>query len=293
MRIKQLFINQEWRMNRGYLPIFFFSGTGNTWWVGSQLAKALTIQGFEAEELSIEQVSEPQTAGAIAKAAIVGLGYPIYGSDAPLIIREFIEALPTLEEPKPMLIYATQAVWSGDGAYFMRPQIEAKGYQIRWAVPFNMPMNVNLDCGYIFNLFFKSMNAKPENALKRIDKLANRVRDGKPWIMGRSPLLSLGWIQRLPFRKSLHFWQTEMLGVDPERCNSCGRCVKFCPVGNIHLKEGLPQFGDQCNLCLRCFNYCPELAVLAFDKPFNEKWYGDIPYQGPVLEFSPDQLIDR
>ena len=280
-------------MYSGYLPIFFFSGTGNTWWVGAQLAKALTIQGFDVEVMSIEQVSEVHAASAIARASIFGLGYPIYGSDAPLIMQEFIEGLPTSEDPKSMLIYVTQAIWSGDGAYFMRTKIEEKGYQIRWAIPFNMPMNVNLDCGFLFNLFFKSMNAKPENAIKRVNKLASRVKDGKPWIMDRSPLLSLGWMQRLPFRKTIRFWQTKVLSVDPERCNSCGRCEKLCPVDNIHLKTGLPEFGDQCNLCLRCFNYCPELAVLAFNKPFNEKWYGDRPYQGPLPEFSPEQLIGQ
>jgi NAD-dependent dihydropyrimidine dehydrogenase PreA subunit/flavodoxin len=279
-------------MDKGYLPIFFFSGTGNTWWVGSELANALSEQGFHAEALSIEQVSRPQISAAISQAAIVGLGYPIYGSDAPLVVQDFIAALPVTEERKPMLVFATQAVWSGDGAYFMRSEIEAKGYQIRWAVHFNMPMNVCLDCGFVFNFLFRSANAKPAGALKRIHKLAGRVAVGKTWIMGRSPLFSFGWMQRLPFRKTMRFWQTSVLCVDPERCTACGRCEQLCPVGNIQLEDGLPQFGDQCNLCLRCFNYCPELAVLAFNKPFSEKWYGEAPYQGPVPEFTPEQLIE-
>jgi len=53
-------------MDKGYLPIFFFSGTGNTWWVGSELANALSEQGFHAEALSIEQVSRPQISAAIS-----------------------------------------------------------------------------------------------------------------------------------------------------------------------------------------------------------------------------------
>lgn len=279
-------------MNRGYFPIFFFSGTGNTWWVGSQLSQALRAFGFKAEALSIEQVSASQVLKAINQSTIAGLGYPIYGSDAPLVMQEFIRALPKLDEPKPMLIFATQAVWSGDGAYFMRQQIEAKGYQIRWAVHFNMPLNVALDCGFVVNLLFQLMNAKPEKALKRVKKLVRRVAEDKTWIMGRSPILSLGWMQRIPYRKTLHLWQSGILSVDSERCDGCGHCARLCPVENIRLKDGLPRFGDQCILCMRCFNYCPQLAVLAFGKPFNERWYGDEPYQGPVPDFSPEQLID-
>jgi len=278
-------------MDQGYLPIFFFSGTGNTWWVASHLAEALSIQGFNAESHSIEQVSSSQVVGIIERAAILGLGYPIYGSDAPLIMQEFIRNLPVVESPKPMLIFVTQGIWSGDGAYFLRSQIEEKGYQIRWAVHFNMPGNIALDCGAVLNFFFSSMNAKPQKALERVQRLAKRVAQDRVWIMGRSPVLSIGWMQRIPYRKTLHLWQSGVLSVEPEQCDGCERCERLCPVGNIRMEADLPNFGDQCNLCLRCFNYCPQLAVLAFGKPFNEKWYGDAPYQGPAAGFEPEQLI--
>lgn len=279
-------------MDRGYLPLFFFSGTGNTWWAAARLAEALSAKGFNAEPLSIEKLTPSQVAETVDRAAVLGLGYPIYGSDAPLIMLDFIRDLPAATTPKPAMIFATQAIWSGDGAYFMHRQIEAKGYDIRWAVTFNMPCNVCLDMGLPFNLFFSSLNAQPQGALKRVSKLADRVARDKPWILGRSTLLSMGWMQRIPFRMTLSYWQSGILSVDPERCTGCGRCERICPVGNITLESGLPVFGDQCNLCLRCFNYCPELAVQAFGKPFNQKWFGEQPYQGPVADFRPEQLMD-
>ena len=156
-----------------------------------------------------------------------------------------------------------------------------------------MPCNVCLDMGFLFNLFFSSLKAKPEDALPRISRLADRVAEDKPWIMGRSTLFSMGWLQRIPFRKTLSYWQSGILSVDPELCNGCGRCQRLCPAENITMDEGLPHFGDQCNLCLRCFNYCPQLAVLAFGKPFNQKWFGAEPFQGPVPEFRPEQLKER
>ncbi len=275
----------------GYLPLFYFSGTGNTWWVAGRLAEALDAQGFHAEPLSIEQVSPSRAAEALDRARVVGVGYPVYGSDAPLILQDFLRHLPATNQPKPVLVFVTQGVWSGDGAYCMRSLIEDKGYRVRWAVHFLMPGNLSLDLGPLLNLFFRSMKAKPEDALGRVNRLATRVAQDEPWIMGRHLLLSGGWMQRIPYRKTMSYWQSGHLKVDPERCTLCGRCIRLCPVGNITLLEDLPRFGDACNLCLRCFNFCPQMAVLAFGRPFNPTVYGDAPYRGPTSDFRPEHII--
>jgi flavodoxin/NAD-dependent dihydropyrimidine dehydrogenase PreA subunit len=232
-------------MAKKSIPIFFFSGTGNTWWVTQQLTKAMNKEQFQANAFSIEQVTPPQVQKLIDEANIVALGFPIYGSDAPLIMQEFIAALPQIKQPKPILVFVTQAAWSGDGAYFIRPEIEGKGYRIKWAVHFNMPNNISLDMGLFFNAFLGLFRAKPAKALKPIEKLVFRVSQNQPWIMGRSSFFSLGWIQRIPFRKGIHQWQSDIYQVDPGRCNACGRCERICPVGNITMVDGLPQFDDR------------------------------------------------
>jgi len=278
-------------MNKINIPIFFFSGTGNTWWVAQHLAKELSKQKFQAATYSIEQVSQDQVNHLVHQGDMIAIGYPIYGSDAPLNIQSFITALPKQDRTKPMLVFVTQAVWSGDGAYFIRPEVEAKGYQIRWAVHFNMPNNISLDLGLVFNVLLSLLRAKPANARKRIKKLATRVSEGRDWIMGRSPFFSLGWMQRIPVRKAFDKFQSGVLEVNPDRCNRCERCVRLCPVDNIQMVDGLPRHKDHCILCLRCFNYCPPLAIEAYGKPFNPDWYGEEPYQGPDPEFKPELLI--
>lgn len=272
------------------VPIFFFSGTGNTWWVAQQLAEMLNRNQFQATTHSIEQVTPAQVNDRVDQADIVALGFPIYGSDAPLIMQEFIKNLPKTEHPKPMLVFATQAAWSGDGAYFIRPLVETLGYHIRWAVHFNMPNNICVDLGWFLNSFLRLFQAKPEQSLKRINKLADKISKGQAWIMGRSTFFSLGWVQRIPYRKGMPTLQKGTLSVDPEKCTACNRCVRLCPVENITLVKSLPRFDSRCNLCLRCFNFCPELAIAAFGKPFNPTWFGEKPYQGPEPYFKPELL---
>jgi flavodoxin/NAD-dependent dihydropyrimidine dehydrogenase PreA subunit len=67
---------------------------------------------------------------------------------------------------------------------------------------------------------------------------------------------------------------SRLFRVDPERCTSCGRCARRCPVRNITWKRGaLPRWGRGCVLCLDCVTTCPEEAVRcpldwAFFRPF-------------------------
>ncbi len=46
-------------------------------------------------------------------------------------------------------------------------------------------------------------------------------------------------------------------------CNSCGKCVKICPLGNItlHEKSKTPRWGRNCTHCMACINLCPNRAI--------------------------------
>lgn len=46
-----------------------------------------------------------------------------------------------------------------------------------------------------------------------------------------------------------------------EACNGCGTCGRLCPVGNIVIVNGRPEFGDRCTMCLACLHGCPRRAI--------------------------------
>ncbi|TFG68689.1 MAG: flavodoxin family protein, partial [Anaerolineales bacterium] len=106
-------------MKKQRIPIFFFSGTGNTWWVSERLREDLNKRGFETTTHSIEQVTDYETAKLLEQADVVGLGFPIYGSDVPHIFQDFLDSLPKMEKEKPTLGFITQMAWSGDGINFL------------------------------------------------------------------------------------------------------------------------------------------------------------------------------
>ncbi len=46
-----------------------------------------------------------------------------------------------------------------------------------------------------------------------------------------------------------------------EQCISCGKCVERCPLNNIVLTAGRPQWGKRCTHCMACFCGCPAEAI--------------------------------
>ena len=275
------------------VSIFYFSGTGNTWWASERIAEELTTYGFCANAYSIEQVSGKETAVLIEESSIIGLGFPIYGSDVPRIFHDFIRALPRQKVQKPVLGFVTQMAWSGDGMNFLEEELISRGYLIRWAVEFNMPNNIALP---IIPLPFSSDTSKFKPQLKKCSqkitdlcvKIANKdyYRQHDRWIHAAS-----AWIQRGPFRQ-VHDWGRKFWSVDPDACTSCDRCAQICPVENIRMRDGLPTHGGECVYCMRCFNYCPTLAIQYMGMK-NKRAKKKTPFQGPVPAFRPEMIIKR
>ena len=61
-----------------------------------------------------------------------------------------------------------------------------------------------------------------------------------------------------------------------DSCIGCGKCEKVCPLGNIRMEKGLPQWGDRCTHCMACINFCPKDAI-----EYGKGSVGKIRYRGP------------
>lgn len=56
-------------------------------------------------------------------------------------------------------------------------------------------------------------------------------------------------------------------------CNSCGKCLDYCPVSNIKMQNGHPEFGKSCVNCYACIHRCPKKAINIKGKTENKGRY--------------------
>jgi NAD-dependent dihydropyrimidine dehydrogenase PreA subunit len=46
-----------------------------------------------------------------------------------------------------------------------------------------------------------------------------------------------------------------------DTCTGCGKCEQYCPLNNIILVNGKPQWGENCTHCMACICKCPAEAI--------------------------------
>jgi NAD-dependent dihydropyrimidine dehydrogenase PreA subunit/flavodoxin len=265
------------------ITIFQFSGTGNTWYAAQHLQKAFEAKNVSCKVMSIESLENINEA--IESADIIGLGYPIYGSDMPEIVHTFLSKISSSNH-KQAFVFCTQYMFSGDGANVGAKVLRKKGFKVRQLMHFNMPNNIT-DFPVLRKLNFKNeekLKLKLTRKAKRFteDIIFNRrLRKGELWIS-----LLLGLIQRIPFRQGREKFKAS-LKID-DTCIGCGRCVELCPSDNIKIIKGKAIPDLHCYLCYRCVNYCPVQAIhfAKHAKIIN-------PYHGPYKEFNIDDVKEH
>ena len=250
--------------------IFYFSGTGNTWWTAFELKKELEKLGRSVEVFSLENPilkEEGFISEKIKKTDHVFIGFPVYGSALPKNMREFVRDLPNVSDNKKFSVFCTQAGFSGDANWYFKRDIEEKGYKFLQSFQISFTTNFNVAM-FPFSLSKpaegKKLERKKNKVVRKIKKMAKKIKDGDRYIEGRRFFqMLLGRIQRCMFLRGENKFHKSFKFIET-RCTKCKLCVKTCPTENIVLDEsdGLKLIRkNNCILCFRCYNFCPVLAI--------------------------------
>jgi NAD-dependent dihydropyrimidine dehydrogenase PreA subunit len=108
----------------------------------------------------------------------------------------------------------------------------------------------------------------------RIKKIADVIKDGQIRCIERGSFLE-GWllsgvlygIAAKKMRTNDSSFKTE------SGCDSCGICVRMCPVKNIEMVDGRPQWLHHCEQCMSCLQWCPKEAIQIDNKTQDRKRY--------------------
>lgn len=273
------------------ITIFYFSGTGNTWWCAQEMQKQFTKAHVDCIIVSIEQIIPERVKSLSLASDIIGIGYPVYGSDLPQPMKNFIDhTLPDNPEGKTRFFtFCTQLIFSGDGAHVYREELQKKQWNINWSVHLHMPSNI---CVTAMPLPYtndpKKISKRLVKTEKKIGKFTQAISTGRSYQQGNSKASKrLGLLQRSPYRRYFPRLRNDVT-IDYDACIGCNLCIRICPSGNLFADGVRIGTRGTCMLCVRCYNFCPTQAIIYMGKKHKKK--RGIPYQGPTKDFSPEQI---
>lgn len=191
--------------------------------------------------------------------------YPVYYSNIPKIVRDFIEDNRPLWQGKRVFIIATMGLFSGDGAGVSARLFKKYGAEISGGLHIKMP-----DCIGDVELLKKSPDDNREiikQAAQKIDEAAERYRNSRPPREGLSVFNRIAGLfgQRLYFGSKVNDYAA-LPNINDEKCIGCGICEKLCPMENIKVRNGKALSGNRCTMCYRCFSECPKKAITIIGK---------------------------
>ena len=242
----------------------YFSGTGNTKYCLEKFLKALD---GEVEALPLE---DPAATDAVKNADDIVFAYPVYYSNLPKIVRDFICDNADIWRGKRVFVIATMGLFSGDGAGCPARLFKKYGAKVIGGLHLKMP-----DCIGDVKLLKRPLDKNCQLIKQAEDKIVKAAAQIK---RGKYPKEGLGFFYHVAglFGQRLYFPNKTQkyydgITANNSKCVACGLCASVCPMKNIQVEGDKVRFSGKCTMCYRCFSNCPQKAITIIGKRVYEQ----------------------
>lgn len=246
--------------------VFYFSGTGNSRFVARRIAKAI---GQEA--LDITTYTKTMERPEFTEPGVYVFVCPSYMSAPARAMTDFIGWAGFPQGVKGYFI-VTCAASMGISPKVYSELCEKTGIEYMGAAQVEMPQN------YIALFTTKQVEDNIdilEKAETEIDGILGYIVNGE--VLETKKIGSIEysvtkWVRDVYYKD---FMKTKKFKAT-DKCISCQKCVKICPLSNITMKDNRPSWGDKCTHCMACINQCPVDAI-----EYGKGTAGKPRYKGP------------
>lgn len=237
--------------------VLYFTGTGNSRYAASIISRVTGDELVSMNEVIRQRITDPYVAQyAFSSDRPYVFVSPTHCWHLPRVVEQFIRDS-RFTGSRQAYFYLTCGDSTGDAARCAQElcrEVELEFMGLSSAV---MPEN------YIALFTVPSLDDAQgmiRAATAPIESAARLIDIGKPIedTNGGSPLGVLGskcnplfyklFVKDKKFRTS-------------DACTACGLCERLCPVANISLEEGRPQWHGHCVHCMACISACPQNAI--------------------------------
>lgn len=236
----------------------YFSGTGNSKYC---LEKFLSAYTSEYKLVSIENSKASEMINCSEEIAIA---YPVYFSNIPKILHDYIVNNNQIWKGKKIFIIATMGLFSGDGSGMLARLLKKYGAVITGGLHLRMP-----DCIADEKALKRSKEANAKlirAAEEKIQRAITNIKTGMKQTEGLGFFYYIAGLfgQRLWFYNKTKNY-TDKLKIS-NSCIGCGVCEEECPMNNIRLENKKAAAGNKCTMCYRCISHCPQKAITLLGK---------------------------
>lgn len=242
--------------------ILYFTGTGNSKYVAEKIG---TIISDEVINLFDRIKNKDYSAFCSEKPWVVVC--PTYGWQIPHILRDYLINV-QLNGNKDVYFILTCGDSICNAYGYAKKITKQKGMNIKGTGMVCMPEN------YI--AMFSSPDNKTakeiiDKAYGQIEELANIIKTNKDI---KTNINLNGYLKSSLVNKLFYglivgdkkFYVTD-------KCISCRLCENLCPLNNIILKNGKPEWKGNCTHCMACINHCPKEAIEYGKQSLNQNRY--------------------
>lgn len=246
--------------------IYYFSGTGNSLYVAKNIA--------EKTKASLTPIASVIKRNSIKiKADVIGIVFPVYYMELPMIVEEFAKKLEDING-KYIFAVCTHGGAAGASLRMMKSILRSKGGMLSAGYGIHMPQN----SFYKPNEDHQKINL---NWQRKLELVVKNIEDKKRGIFYTNILLEallipihftiikpmcikhFKKISKLPshLKYEEHKYAMDKNFYTNENCSGCESCSKVCPVNNIIIRDNKPNWLGHCEHCLACYNWCPNKAI--------------------------------
>lgn len=260
------------------IGIYYFSGTGNTKFIGEQIKEK-----FESKkngdnylnEVAMKDISGD--ANFSTEEDLIIIGGPIYAGNMPeKLIRWVLRNVPETDKKTKVVIYSTSAgLLNANGVDSIASKLSKKGYEVLMKECFVMPRN----------FYFGSYEPNTPDEIERmiaaaelrvgvltneLNKTLEGLHNGKACevleishkgVLGKDMFAELFSVMAKFMGRSFK---------SDDKCIRCGKCASGCPQKNIQLKGKGIQHSNKCMMCTKCLHVCPVNSINYNGKKYDQ-----------------------